>query len=79
MNTKTQKLSDKLKDTYGITVVINLPQRAEPPDPILKGENFNMRPIKNFTSVYQMQLFTVRSALIIGRRHINETFSFMIL
>ena len=67
-NTKIRKLSDNLKDTYGITVGTNLPQFAEPPNPIVKWENFNRIPIKNCTSVYQMKIFTVSSAFIISRR-----------
>ena len=38
------------------------------PDPIIKCENWNRRPIQNFTKVYQMKLCTVGSALIISRR-----------
>ena len=68
LNTKTRKISNKLKDTYGITVGTDLPKCAEPPDPIVKCANFNIRPIQNRTLVYQMQLCIVRSALIIGRR-----------
>ena len=45
----------------------DLPQCAEPPDPIVKGENCNRKPIQKVTSVYQMQLCTVSSALIIVR------------
>ena len=37
-------------------------------NPILKCANFNRRQITNCTSVYQMQLCTFSSALIIGRR-----------
>ena len=68
LNTKIRKLSDKLKDTYVINFAIDHPQCAEPPNPIIKCANFNIIPIKNCTSVYQMKLCTVRSALIISRR-----------
>ena len=69
MNTKIWKPSDKLKDTYGITVVTNNPQFSEPPDPIVKCTNCSRRPIKNCTQVYQMQFRTVRSYFIIVRRN----------
>ena len=68
LNTKIRKLSDKLKGTYEIIVGINHPQCAEPPNTIIKCVNFNIRRIQNCTSVYQMKLWTVRSALIISRR-----------
>ena len=45
LNTKISKLSDKLKDTHGITVGNNHPQFAEPSDPIIKFANCNRRPI----------------------------------
>ena len=47
LNTKIQKLYDKLKDAYGITVGTDHPQCAEPPDPIVKCENCNRRPIQD--------------------------------
>ena len=68
MNTKIRKLSDYLKDTYEITVGTDNLQCAEPPDPIVKCANCNRRPIQNCTSVYQMELYTISSNLIIGRR-----------
>ena len=57
-----------MKDTYGITAGTDNPTCSEPPDPIVKCENYNRRPIKNFTSVYQMKLCNVSSDLIIGGR-----------
>ena len=68
LNSKIRKLSDKLKDTYSITIGTNHPQYAEPPDPIIKCANCNRRPIQNCTSVYHMELCTVISDLIISRR-----------
>ena len=49
LNTKTRKLYDKLKDTYGITVGTDLPQCAEPPNPIVKYANCNKIPTQNCT------------------------------
>ena len=45
LNTKIQKLSDKLKDAYGITAGTDHLQCAEPPDTIIKCANFNRIPI----------------------------------
>ena len=67
LNTKIRKLSDKLKDEYGITVGTDHPQCSEPSDPIIKCENCNRRPIQNCTSVYQMKLYTISSSLVISR------------
>ena len=67
-NTKILKLCDKFKDTFGITVGTDHPHCAEPSDPIIKCANFNRGPIQNFTSIYQIKLCTVSSALIISRR-----------
>ena len=39
LNTKIWKLSDKLKDKYGINVGTDHPQCAEPSDPIIKFAN----------------------------------------
>ena len=47
LNTKTRKLSDKLKDTYGITVGTDHPHFAEPSYPIIKCANYNRRTIQN--------------------------------
>ena len=52
---------------YGITVVTDHTQFSEAPNPIIKCENCNRRPIQNCKSDYQMQIHTVGSALIIGR------------
>ena len=49
LKTRIRKLSDKFKDTYGITVVTDHLQCAETSDPIIKFANYNRRPIKNFT------------------------------
>ena len=68
MNTKTRKFSDKLKGIYGINVGKHHQQCAEPPYPIIKFANCNIRPIQSCTSVYQMKLCTVSSSLIISRR-----------
>ena len=68
LNTKIQKISDKLKDTYGITVGTDPLQCDESPNTIVKCANYNRRPIQNFTSVYQIKLCTVRIVLIISRR-----------
>ena len=68
LNTEIRKLSDKLKDTYGITVGTDHPQFAETSDPIIKCANYNRRTIQNCTSIYQIKLFTVISILIISRR-----------
>ena len=68
LNTKTRKLSDKMKNTYGITVGTENPQCTEASNSIIKCENCNRRPIQNCTSVYQIKLCTVSSALIISRR-----------
>ena len=68
MNTKIRKLYDNLKDIYGITVGNNHLQCAKPPNPIVKFVNWNRRKIQNCISVYQTQLCTVSSALIICRR-----------
>ena len=73
LNTKTRNIFDHLKNTYDITVGTNHPQCAEPSDPIVKCENFNRRSIQNCTSVYQMQLYTVRFSLIISRRPFEFT------
>ena len=67
-NTKTRNLFDKLKDTYVITVSTDHTQCSEPPDTIITCANCNRITIQNFTSVYQMKLCTVISALIISRR-----------
>ena len=67
-HTKIRKLSDKLKDTYGITIGTNHPQCAETPDPIIKFADYNRRKIQNYTSIYQMRIRNVSSALIISRR-----------
>ena len=66
-NTKIRKLSDKFKDTYGITVGTDHPQCAEPSDPIINCTNFNRRTIQNCTSIYQMKPCIVSIALIISR------------
>ena len=66
-NTKTRNISDHLKYTYSIVDGTNHSQCAEPPDPIIKCANYNRRPIKNCTSVYQIKLCTIISALIISR------------
>ena len=68
LNTKIRKLSNNLKDTYGITVGTNHLKCAEPPDPIVKCADCNRRPILHFTSVYQMQLCTGISYFIVVRR-----------
>ena len=68
LNTKTRKFSDKLKGIYGINVGKHHQQCAEPPYPIIKFANCNIRPIQSCTSVYQMKLCTVSSSLIISRR-----------
>ena len=68
LNTKIRKLSDKLKDTYSITVGTDHLQCAEPSNPIIKCANCNRIPIQNCTSIYQMKICTVSSALIISRR-----------
>ena len=68
LNVKIPKLSDKLKDMYGITVVTNNSQCAEPPNTIVKCVDLNRKPIQKCTSDYQMKLRTVSSALIIGTR-----------
>ena len=68
LNTKIQKLSDRLKDMYGITVGTDHPQCSEPSNPIIKCANCNRKPIQNFTLIYQMKLCTVSSDLIISRR-----------
>ena len=49
LNTKIRKISDKLKDTYGITVGTNHIQCAEPPNTIIQCANFNIRPSQNCT------------------------------
>ena len=66
LNIKIRKLSDNFKNTYVITVGTKHPPCAEPPDPIVKCANFNIGTIKNCTSVYKIQLYTIRSDLIIG-------------
>ena len=66
-NNRTRKIYDHLKDTYVINVVTDNSQYDKPPNTIVKRANSNRRPIQNCTSVYQMQLCTVNSALIIGR------------
>ena len=53
---------------YSITVDTDHPQCAEPSDPIIKCEDCNIILIQNCTSIYQMKLCTVSSALIINRR-----------
>ena len=68
LNTKTRRLYDKLKDTYGITVGTDYMWCAETPGPIVKCDNCNRRPIENCTSVHKIKLCTVRTALFIGRR-----------
>ena len=68
LNTKTRQISDNLKYTYGITVGTDHLQCAEPPKPIVKCADYNIRPIQNCTSVYKMQICTVSSAFIVGRR-----------
>ena len=68
LNTKIRKLSDKLKDTYGINVGTNHPQYSEPSDPIIKCADYNRTPIQNCTSIYETKLCKIRSALIISRR-----------
>ena len=52
---------------YDITVGTNHQKYAEPPDTVIKCTNFNRRPIQNCTSVYQMKIYSVRSALIISK------------
>ena len=68
LNTKTRKLSDKLKDTYGITVGTDHLQYSESSNAIIKCVNFNRRPIQNCTSVYQMHIITLGIDLIVSRR-----------
>ena len=68
LNTKTRKLSDNLKDMYGITVGTDHLQSSESPNPVIKFTNCNIIQIQIFTSVYQMKLYTVISALNISRR-----------
>ena len=53
---------------YGITVGTDHPQYAETPNTIIKFANCNRIPIQNCTSIFQMKLCTVSSALIISRR-----------
>ena len=72
-NTNIRKLSDKLKDNYGINVGTDLLQCVELPDAIVQCKNYNRKPIKNYTSVYQIQLYTISSALIVGRRPFEST------
>ena len=67
LNTKMQNFSDKVKNTYGITVGTDPLQCDESPNTIVKCANYNRRPIQNFTSVYQIKLCTVRIVLIISR------------
>ena len=73
MNTKTRKLSDKFKDTYGITVGTDHPQCSEFPNPIIKFANCNRRLIQNCTSVHKIKLCTISSDLII----ISRPFAFI--
>ena len=49
LNTKIRKLSDKLKDKYGITVENDCLQCAEPSNYIIKFANSNRILIQNFT------------------------------
>ena len=49
LNTKIRNISNKLKDTYGITFGNYISQCAEPSDPIVKCENCNITPIQNCT------------------------------
>ena len=67
-NTKIWKISDKLENMYEITLVTNHLQCAEPSDTIIKCAYLNRRPIQNCTSIYQMKLCTISSALFISRR-----------
>ena len=66
-NNKNRKLSDKLKDMYGINVGTDNPKCAEPPNSAIKCADCNRRPIQNCMSVYQMQLCTVSISLVIVR------------
>ena len=68
LNTKIRNISNKFKDTYGITVGSDHPKCYAPPNPIIKFANRNRRPIQNSASVYQMRICTISSALIIIRR-----------
>ena len=68
LNTKIRNIFDKLKDTCDITVVTGHPQRAEPPNPIIKCANCNRKPIQNCALVYQRRLCIFSSGLIISRR-----------
>ena len=73
LNTKIRKISDKLKETCGITFGTTHMKCAKPPDTNVKCANSNRIPIQNFAPVYQMQLRTVSIDLIIGGR----TFAFV--
>ena len=48
-----------------VPIILN---ELNPHNPIVKCTNFNRRPIKNCTPDYKIQLLTIGSDLIIGRR-----------
>jgi hypothetical protein len=75
LNTNIRKFSETLKNTYGMTVdVYQVPVDEPNATPVIvKCANCNRRPILNCTFDYQLNLHTVNSGVIIGRR----AFSFL--